>query len=99
MTGDRDAASGGRPAGSFDIILAWSDTTLTVAPDQSALQVLLAAGVAIEPGCQIGGCGLCATDYVEGDIVHKDACLSAADRDRLFCPRVSRAWTRIVLAV
>ena len=84
--------------GAFDIYLAWSDVTLTVAPDMSALQILLEAGVPIEPGCQTGGCGACATDYVEGDVVHKDACLSAEDRERTFCPCVSRAKTRIVLA-
>lgn len=85
-------------ATAFEIYLAWSDVTLQVSADKSALQVLLDAGVPIEPGCQTGGCGACATAYVEGDIVHKDACLSAADRQHMFCPCVSRARTRIVLA-
>jgi vanillate O-demethylase ferredoxin subunit len=84
---------------SFDIHLAWSDTTLTVAAGQTALQVLLAAGVPIEPGCQTGGCGSCATAYVEGDVIHKDVCLTPEDRARRFCPCVSRAASRIVLAV
>lgn len=83
----------------FEIYLAWSDVTLQVEPDRSALQVLLDAGIAIEPGCQTGGCGACATEYVEGDIVHKDTCLSEADRQRTFCPCVSRANSRVVLAV
>lgn len=86
-----------KPA-AFEIYLAWTDVTLQVAPDQSALQVLLDAGVPIEPGCQTGGCGACATEYVEGDIIHKDSCLSPADRARVFCPCVSRARSRIVLA-
>ena len=84
---------------SFEIYLASADTTLTVAPEQTALQVLLAAGVPIEPGCQTGGCGSCATEYVEGDVIHKDACLTPEDRTRRFCPCVSRAASRIVLAV
>lgn len=81
----------------FEIYLVWSDRILRVQAGQTALQVLLEAGVAISPGCLTGGCGECATAYVEGDIIHKDACLNAADRERLFCPCVSRARTRIVI--
>ncbi len=85
------------PSG-FEIYLAWSDVTLTAGPGESALQVLLQAGIPIEPGCQTGGCGACVTEYVEGDVIHKDACLSETDRAHRFCPCVSRARTRIVLA-
>ncbi len=71
---------------------------MIVEAHQSALEVLLQAGVPVEPGCQTGGCGTCVTDYVEGDVVHKDSCLNAFERARSFCPCVSRAKTRIVLA-
>ena len=84
--------------GSFEIYLAWSGQILKVGAGQSALEVLLQAGVPIEPGCQTGGCGDCATAYVEGDVIHKDLCLNGEDRERFFCPWVSRAITRIVLA-
>ena len=87
------------PTGAFEIYLAWSDVTLKVRPGESALQVMLAAGLAIEPGCMTGGCGACATAFVEGDLVHKDACLTHADREHLFCPCVSGAESRIVLAL
>lgn len=83
--------------GSFEIELAWSEKILTVAADQSALDVLIGAGVPIEPGCQTGGCGMCATEYVDGIVAHKDACLNATDRQRYFCPCVSRGITRLVL--
>lgn len=83
----------------FEIILAWSETVLTVHLGQSVLDVLANAGVDVEPGCGTGGCGTCAMPYVEGDLVHKDACLSPVDRERYFCPCVSRARTRIVLAL
>jgi hypothetical protein len=53
--------------------------------------------VPVELGCQTGGY-MCATAYVEGDIIHKDGRLSVCDRERYFCPCVSRAKTRIVLA-
>ena len=86
------------PSGAFEIYLAWSERTLVVGPGESALEVLIREGVPVEPGCQTGGCGTCVTAYVEGDVIHKDACLAAADRESLFCPCVSRAATRIVIA-
>lgn len=84
--------------GAFAIELAWSERTLIVQPNESALQVLIAAGVPIEPGCQTGACGECVTRYLEGDLIHKDSCLNASDRETAFCPCVSRAQTRIVIA-
>ena len=81
----------------FRIWLVWSDRWLEVGSHQSALSVLLAAGLPIEPGCLTGGCGECATEYVEGDVDHKDACLNAAERQNTFCPCVSRATGDLVL--
>lgn len=93
-----DDAAGTLGSGAFEIFLAWSETTVVVRANETALAALLAAGLPIEPGCGTGGCGMCVTEYVEGDVVHKDACLSTEDRKRYFCPCVSRARTRIVLA-
>lgn len=75
----------------FEINLVWSERTLTVEPDQTALEVLLAAEVPIDPGCGVGGCGQCATHYVQGEVQHKDACLTPDERETHFCPCVSRA--------
>ena len=86
-------------AGRFEIYLAWSEATLVVEASETALAKMLAAGIPVEAGCETGGCGTCATVYVEGDIVHKDTCLTKEDRAHLFCPCVSRARTRIVLAL
>ncbi|MFO1172582.1 MAG: 2Fe-2S iron-sulfur cluster-binding protein [Hyphomicrobiaceae bacterium] len=86
-------------SGRFEIYLAWSERVLTVEPGQSALQALIDAGVPIEQGCGTGTCGTCATEYVEGDVVHKDGILSLEDRKRYFCPCVSVARTRVVLAL
>jgi ferredoxin len=83
----------------FELYLAWSGRVLIVEPGRSALEVLIEAGVPIEPGCGTGTCGTCVTEYVEGDVVHKDSFLSAEDRRRHFCPCVSVARTRIVLAL
>lgn len=83
----------------FVIHLAWSERTVRVAAETSALAALLDAGVAVEAGCQTGSCGCCVLPYVEGDLIHKDSFLSAMDRMRYFCPCVSRAATRVVLAL
>jgi len=85
--------------GSFEILLAWSDQVLLVGPKQTALSVLIGAGIPIEPECHSGTCGMCVTAYVEGDVLHKDSCLTPAERMHLFCPCVSRAQSRIVLAL
>lgn len=84
--------------GAFEIYLAWSEISLTVGPAETALDVLIAAGIPVERGCGTGGCGMCAIPYVEGDLAHKDACLSPAERQTHFCPCVSRAASRIVIA-
>lgn len=81
----------------FEILLVWSETTISVASDQTALAALHEAGVPVEPGCMTGGCGSCATRYIEGDVIHKDACLSVSDREHEFCPCVSRARGVLVL--
>ena len=82
---------------SFEIHLAQSHKVLQVRADQTALQVLIDAGIEIEPGCMLGGCGMCAIDYLDGDVLHKDLCLGKRERESQFCPCVSRALTRIVI--
>lgn len=94
----RSGDSSSVPGGGFEIFLVWTETTLIVGPEETALDVMLRAGLPVEPGCRTGGCGECVTEYVEGDIIHKDACLQLIERDRYFCPCVSRARTRIVIA-
>lgn len=81
----------------FEIWLVWSDRKLYVPAERSALAVLQDAGVPVEMGCEHGDCGTCATEYVEGDVIHNDSCLSEADRAHEFCPCVSRAKGRLAL--
>ncbi len=80
-----------------EIWLVWSDRRIEVPHGSSLLDALLAAGVNVEPGCRVGSCGECITDYVEGDIIHKDSCLSEEDRRHRFCPCVSIARGRLAL--
>jgi ferredoxin len=81
----------------FEIWLVWSDQRIAVPSQVSALTALEQAGIAVERGCLSGGCGSCATPYLAGELIHKDACLSTADRERLFCPCVSRASGELAL--
>ena len=74
------------PDGAFEIYLAWSDKCVRVEPDTTALAALLAAGVAVETGCQTGGCGSCVLAFVEGDLIHKDTCLVRGGTRALFLP-------------
>jgi ferredoxin len=77
----------------FEIELAASDRTLTVAPERSILDVVLAAGVQVLSSCQEGTCGTCETPVLDGAVDHRDSLLTddekAAGDTMLIC--VSRA--------
>jgi len=81
----------------FEIWLVWSEKRLIVPADRTALSVLLEAGVPVEPGCMTGGCGECVTEYLEGTVRHLDTCLNQQERERHFCPCVSRASGTLAL--
>lgn len=69
--------------------LARSHRTLTVARNESVLEALLAAGVAVEYSCQEGVCGACETRILSGEAEHRDSVLSkaqkAANRTMMVC--------------
>jgi ferredoxin-NADP reductase/ferredoxin len=66
-----------------------------VPADQTATEVLAAAGVAVDVKCSDGLCGVCATPYdaaASGAVEHRDVVLSAAERQRkviLCCVRMA----------
>ncbi|MEU0312871.1 PDR/VanB family oxidoreductase [Nocardioides sp. NPDC006273] len=64
----------------FDIELASSGRVLTVTPGESVLDVLLDNDVYIESSCEEGTCGSCETRIVSGEVDHRDAILSDAER-------------------
>jgi ferredoxin-NADP reductase len=85
---------------SFEVELAKSGLTLTVAPEQSILEVVEEAGVAVLSSCRSGTCGTCETDVLEGEVDHRDSLLNeeeqAANETMFIC--VSRAaCPRLVL--
>ncbi|WP_340375226.1 PDR/VanB family oxidoreductase [Streptomyces sp. SS7] len=68
------------PADAFELELARSGLTLTVAPGRSVLETLEEAGVAVDFSCREGTCGTCETDVLDGRPDHRDALLSEDER-------------------
>ncbi|BCB89866.1 PDR/VanB family oxidoreductase [Phytohabitans suffuscus] len=67
-------------AGSFEVELSVTGTTVVVPPDRSILDVLEEAGVPVYSSCQEGTCGTCETVVVDGIPDHRDSVLSDEDR-------------------
>ncbi|MFV2038128.1 MAG: 2Fe-2S iron-sulfur cluster-binding protein, partial [Paracoccaceae bacterium] len=65
----------------FVLHLARSGRDITVAPDQSASDALLAAGVHVDIKCSDGLCGVCKCGLLSGEVEHRDFVLSAKERE------------------
>ncbi len=65
----------------FEVELAQSGKTLTVAPDVSVLDAVRAAGVEVLFSCTEGTCGTCETDVLEGTPDHRDSVLTAEEQE------------------
>ncbi|WP_137389021.1 PDR/VanB family oxidoreductase [Rhodoligotrophos defluvii] len=88
--------------GTFEVVLARTGVTLIVAPGQSILEVAREAGVDVDWSCCDGICGTCETRVLSGVPDHRDAILTAAEREAgthmMIC--VSRARSaRLVLDI
>lgn len=83
-----------------EIELRSSGRILHVPADQTVLQALQHAGVAVRHECGAGTCGTCAVKVLEGVPDHRDTVLTPAEKDQagLMCVCISRAKTnRLVL--
>ncbi|MFI7292896.1 PDR/VanB family oxidoreductase [Streptomyces sp. NPDC050121] len=67
--------------GEFEVELAQSGRTLTVAPGVSVLDTVRAAGVEVLFSCTEGTCGTCETEVLEGTPEHRDSVLTAEERE------------------
>ncbi|SHH69544.1 PDR/VanB family oxidoreductase [Streptomyces sp. 3214.6] len=67
--------------GEFEVELAQSGRTLTVAPGVSVLDTVRAAGVEVLFSCTEGTCGTCETDVLGGTPEHRDSVLTAEERE------------------
>ncbi|MFI2436169.1 PDR/VanB family oxidoreductase [Streptomyces sp. NPDC018693] len=66
--------------GEFEVELARSGRTLTVAADVSVLDAVREAGVEVLYSCAEGTCGTCETDVLDGTPEHRDSVLTAEER-------------------
>ncbi len=86
----------------FEVELAHSGLTLRVPPDRTLLEVLRAANVDLASDCEEGLCGTCEVEVLAGEVDHRDAVLSRAERaaGRRMMACCSRArGERLVLAL
>ncbi len=67
-------------AGGYEVVLARSGRSVQVAPGQTVLDALLAAGVAARSTCREGVCGDCEVAVLDGEPDHRDEVLSAQER-------------------
>ncbi len=84
----------------FDVELARSGKTLTVAAGTSILETVEAAKIFVLSSCREGTCGTCETEIIEGTPDHRDSVLTDAERAAgevmMICVSRSRS-ARIVL--
>ena len=86
--------------GAFEVQLASSGAVIRVAPDQSVVAALAAAGVSVAVSCEQGVCGTCLTRVIEGTPDHRDMYLTSDEQARCdqFTPCCSRSKSpRLVL--
>lgn len=76
----------------FSVQLARSGRQINVSANETMLDALLNADIAVPYSCTTGECKTCAMSLLEGEVIHRDNCLTTHEKDRgLFCPCVSRA--------
>ena len=80
------------PGNPFKVVLAKSNKTLSVAANETLLDVLENNDVDIDWSCRGGACGLCKTAVVEGEVEHRDFFLSDEEKESnsAMMPCVSR---------
>jgi vanillate monooxygenase ferredoxin subunit len=77
----------------FEVKIASSGQLVRVAPHQTVVQALAAAGVEVLTSCEQGVCGTCITRVLEGDCDHRDMYFTDEEKARndQFTPCCSRA--------
>lgn len=86
--------------GAFEVELATSGRVIRIAPDQTVLAALAAAGVDLPSSCEQGVCGTCLTRVISGVPDHRDQYLMPDEQaaNDQFLPCCSRAHSpRLVL--
>jgi ferredoxin-NADP reductase len=66
----------------YHLVLARSNDRIDVHPGQTMLSALQGFGIDIPASCCGGICGACRVDWLEGEPMHRDRVLTAAERER-----------------
>jgi ferredoxin-NADP reductase len=82
---------------SFTIRIASSGQDLIVPPDQSIVEVLRAADIAIDTSCEAGLCATCKIGYLSGEVDHRDYILDDDDHGSFLTACVSRAKSPLLV--
>lgn len=85
---------------SFDVTIASTGATFSVAPGKTVVEILLQNGVEVPVSCEQGVCGTCLTRVLDGEPDHRDMFLTDAEKamNDQFTPCCSRARSaRLVL--
>jgi phthalate 4,5-dioxygenase reductase subunit len=83
-------ADGDQP---FDVRLARSDRVITVTAQQTMMEAIRDAGIAMPSSCETGTCGTCRTALLAGVADHRDLVLFDDEYNDFIIPCVSRAKT------
>jgi len=81
-------------------VLSETGETILVREDQPVLEALTQSGIRVSYDCMRGECGMCAVGYRDGEVTHRDTCLSDDERRHRVCLCVSQIKSdKIVLAI
>ena len=85
--------------GAFEVRVASTGKTYTVAADQTVVAALQAQGVDVLVSCEQGVCGTCLTRVLEGECDHRDLYLTDEEKARndQFLPCCSRAKSPLLV--
>ncbi|TMR94148.1 PDR/VanB family oxidoreductase [Nonomuraea basaltis] len=86
----RASAAGDELGNAFDTWLVLSRRAIHVGADESLVQAMVREGLPVDYSCEGGACGTCVLDVVDGDIQHRDLCLTDDERARSMAACVSR---------
>ena len=82
--------------GGFSVQIASSGALIAVGADESIVEALRAAGVAIDTSCEAGLCATCKVRYLAGTVEHADSVLDDSERAEYLTLCVSRASSAVL---
>lgn len=91
--------SAARQGEAFEVEIVPSGEVLQVPADRSLLEVLREAGHPVDAACEYGACGSCVVSVEQGEVLHRDVCLSPEVRTTRMTSCVSRGRGSLRIAL